>query len=1016
MEKNGKKYNQITLDERKVIEKLLRSNTPKRQIARLLNRSITTIRKEIKRGTIEQRTEIKTTSKRADIPLYESNYVYFAETAQNDYEKNRKNCGCKCKAVQCSEFLTYIEKQVKSKHWSLDGAAGYAKKNKLFKNTVTTQTLYNWVDMGICGIKNIDLPKKVQRKTHTQRVRQHKRIYGTSIEERPAYVDNRTMFGHWEGDGIVGKNKQGHLITLVERKTGIGLLFNVGDRKTDKIIDVLDTLEHEFGSLFPLVFKSITFDNGVEFANCKDMEKHNRTKIYYGVYTVRQVKGYEGVQLMPEFDVTISKNGEIYRYLINNATFESYLKFVKKDAETGKTVPLANTGVQLYDPDGNLIKMSYTYPTPTTIDTFYTNSEGWFVTPEKLKYGKGYSAVEVEAPHGYVLDSTPIYFDVTPNTMSDDNGITVVRISKSDKAQKGTIDITKLAESFTSVRFDGTYYQPVFSLTNNKGAEFKITAAEDITTPDGTIRAKKGEVVDNIIIGNGTTKSKPLYLGKYIVQETKAAPGCVLGNEAYEVTLSYAGQNIEITSSSLTITNERQKAEISLQKTLEQDELFGIGMNGEITNVRFALYCSEKLTASDGTSIPKDGLLEIINMNSDGTAVFNSDIPVGAKLYVQEYAADEHYQLSDKKYPVVFEYAGQETATVHISANNGEAINNELIRGSVLGKKVDEDGFTIAGALFGLFKNDETEFTKENAIMTCESNPIGIFMFKNIPYGNYIVREIQPAPAFALNETNYPVSITSHGQQIEITVENKFITGSVQVMKTDKLTGEKLSGAIFEVYVDVNSDKEYQKDIDKLVGTLDEMGAGIYQMNGLRYNGYFLCEKTAPTGFVKDDNYYYFQIANDLQVITIANGEGTEFVNAPIMGKVRIYKTDSTGKTPLKGAEFAVENSKGELIKTVVTDENGYAEFDLRYGEYFIYEKKAPAGYELNPEKAKINIKNDGQIINITVTNEKIKVEIPNTGADSSPMIYAVAALTVSSIAVIVLLVLRKKKQTKTKE
>lgn len=281
MEKNGKKYNQITLDERKVIEKLLRSNTPKRQIARLLNRSITTIRKEIKRGTVEQRTEVKTTSKRADIPLYESNYVYFAETAQNDYEKNRKNCGCKCKAVQCSEFLTYIEKQVKSKHWSLDGAAGYAKKNKLFKNTVTTQTLYNWVDMGICGIKNIDLPKKVQRKTHTQRVRQHKRIYGTSIEERPAYVDSRTMFGHWEGDGIVGKNKQGHLITLVERKTGIGLLFNVGDRKADKIIDVLDTLEHEFGSLFPLVFKSITFDNGVEFANCKEMEKHNRTKIYY---------------------------------------------------------------------------------------------------------------------------------------------------------------------------------------------------------------------------------------------------------------------------------------------------------------------------------------------------------------------------------------------------------------------------------------------------------------------------------------------------------------------------------------------------------------------------------------------------------------------------------------------------------------------------------------------------------------------------------------------------------------
>lgn len=695
----------------------------------------------------------------------------------------------------------------------------------------------------------------------------------------------------------------------------------------------------------------VTDENG--FAQTKDLP--------YGVYTVHQTKGNEGAQFMPDFDVTISKNGETYRYLINNATFESYLKFIKKDVETGETVPLANTAVQLYDPDGNLIKMTYTYPTPTTVDTFQTNSEGWFVTPEKLEYGKGYKAVEVEAPYGYVLDSTPVYFDVTSDTMSDDNGLTVVKISKSDKAQKGTIDIAKLAESFSSVQYDGTYYQPVFTLANNKGAEFKITAAEDIVTPNGTIRAKKGEIVDTVTIGDGTTKSKPLYLGNYTVQETKAATGYVLNSETYSVTLSYAGQNIEITSSSITITNDRQKAEISLKKILEQDSLFSIGMNGEITNVKFALYSDEKLTASDGTSIPKDGLLEIVNVSSDGTAIFNSDIPVGAKMYVKEYAANEHYQISEKKYPVTFTYAGEQTAVVNIAVNNGEEIDNELIRGSILGQKIDEDGFTISGTLFGLFKNDETEFTEETAIMTCESNPVGVFLFDNVPYGNYIVREIQPAPAFALNETLYPVSITSHGQQIEMTIENKFITGSVQAVKTDELTGEKLSGAVFEVFVDVNSDGEYQKGIDKLIGALDETETGIYRMDGIRYNGYFLHEKSASEGFVQDDKYYFFQITTDLQLVNIINGESSGFTNSPIMGKVRIYKTDHTGKIALQGAEFIVENADGEIIKTVVTNEKGYAEFDLRYGEYVIYEKKAPAGYKLNPDKANINIKENGR-------------------------------------------------------
>lgn len=120
-------------------------------------------------------------------------------------------------------------------------------------------------------------------------------------------------------------------------------------------------------------------ENG--FAQTKDMP--------YGIYTVHQVSGWEGSEQMPDFDVFISQNGATYRYLINNAPFNSFIKIVKQDAETGKTIPYAGAGFKIYDPDGNPVTMTFTYPTPTTIDVFYTNAEGSLVTPEKLPFGKG---------------------------------------------------------------------------------------------------------------------------------------------------------------------------------------------------------------------------------------------------------------------------------------------------------------------------------------------------------------------------------------------------------------------------------------------------------------------------------------------------------------------------------------------------------------------------------------------------------------------------------------------------
>ena len=156
-------------------------------------------------------------------------------------------------------------------------------------------------------------------------------------------------------------------------------------------------------------------ENG--FAQSKDMP--------YGIYTVKQTSGWEGRELMKPFDVFINQDGQTYRYLINNANFESYIKIVKKDAETGKTIPYAGAGFQIYDPSGSLVSMTFTYPEVTTIDTFYTTADGDLITPQTLEYGKGYSLVEVQAPYGYVLNSEPVYFDVVQENSEEESGITL---------------------------------------------------------------------------------------------------------------------------------------------------------------------------------------------------------------------------------------------------------------------------------------------------------------------------------------------------------------------------------------------------------------------------------------------------------------------------------------------------------------------------------------------------------------------------------------------------------------
>ena len=739
-------------------------------------------------------------------------------------------------------------------------------------------------------------------------------------------------------------------------------------------------------------------ENG--FAQTKDMP--------YGIYTVRQTSGWEGRELMKPFDVFISKDGQTYRYLINNANFESYIKVVKKDAETGNTIPYAGAGFQIYDPNGNLVTMTFTYPEVTTIDTFYTTADGELITPQTLEYGKGYSLVEVQAPYGYVLNSEPVYFDVMQENSEIDSGITVIEVVRSNMAQKGTITVSKSGEVFSSVNEAGGLYQPVYAVRGLEGAVYEITAAEDIYTLDGTLRASKGEVVDTVTTGaDGTAVSKELYLGKYEVKEITAPFGMVLNEETHAVELVYAGQNVAVTETATSFYNDRQRVEIDLIKRLMTDEAYGIGKNGEIFDVTFGLYAEKELTAADGTVIPADGLIEIISLDKNGSGKLKTDLPIGS-YYVKELATNSAYILNGQKYPVAFEYAGQEMATVHITANGGEAIENDIIYGSVSGKKSDEDGNALGGAVIGIFKTGAEKFTTENAIQTTVTAADGSFSFEKVPYGTWVIREIKSPTGFVLSEEEITVTIGAIDEVVEIELVNYFIKGNIELTKVDKdYPDNKLTGAEFEVYADTNGDGKLDSG-DKLLGTMTELDGGVYQMKELRYGKYLVREKTAPTGFVLDENVYSVSIEENGKTYIVENEAGVGFVNAAQKGSLKIVKTSSDGK--IEGFSFRVTGANG-YDQTFKTDKNGEIYIEgLRIGEYTVSEvnDSVSAGYILPADKqATVKV---GATTIVEMHNELR--DTPKTGDDFNLALWvSLAAASVLGAGVLGFVGFKKKKK-----
>lgn len=266
-------FSHLSETERGEFSAYLKMGLSLRSIAKKMERHVSTLSREKQRGTVDQ---IDTNRK-----PYQA---YYPDAGTRVYEEHRESSGCPSVMPKAAAFLQFAEEKILKDDWSPDAVVGYARKCAEWKGHYIpcAKTLYNWIDAGVLTIINMDLPLKLRRSTKKKRARQNKRVYGTSIEERPESVESREEFGHWEIDTVIGKKSNDEaLLTLVERKTRKELMMRLEGKDAFSVEKGLQTLLAPYRKDLTLVFKTITADNGSEFSDLDALGQKEGISIYF---------------------------------------------------------------------------------------------------------------------------------------------------------------------------------------------------------------------------------------------------------------------------------------------------------------------------------------------------------------------------------------------------------------------------------------------------------------------------------------------------------------------------------------------------------------------------------------------------------------------------------------------------------------------------------------------------------------------------------------------------------------
>ena len=592
------------------------------------------------------------------------------------------------------------------------------------------------------------------------------------------------------------------------------------------------------------VYTIITDENG--FASTKQFGNSERGNLPFDTYTVTEESPYPEYDIIAPFEVTVDEEGKTYSYILRNDTVDAPLSVQKVDKETGKVIPIAGAQFQILDENKKPITMEVHYPTPMEIDTFETDANGSFTLPEKLEHGS-YYLHETKAPEGYLLGVEDIPF-VVDQEFDWENPLS---ITYPDAPAKGKIRVTKT---------DKETDKPIPS-----GAEFTVTAAEDITTPDGTIRTEKGTVVATLTTDEkGKAETEALYLGKYMVKETKAPNGYLLNPKEFAVTLEYEDQETEIVYGNVTVPDELAKGKIRVKKT---DAETGSGLSG----AEFTVTAAEDITTPDGTIRTEKGTV-VATLTTDDKGKAETDKLYLGKYVIKETKAPEGYLLNPKEFEVTLAYKDQTTEIVY----GDVTVPNQPAKGQIeILKKDEETGNLLSGTEFTVTAAEDittpdgtVRAEKGTVVDTIVTDTTGIARSKELYLGKYVVKETKQPIGFIRPNQTWDVELKYADQKTELVKENLTIKNQPTEIIIDKKetgTDKPLEGVKFVIW---NKDKEDPIDPGmqhKEIYTTDANGK--IRLLYLEPGNYAVAEVESIPGYAWDDKMIYeFTITEDGRV------------------------------------------------------------------------------------------------------------------------------------------------------
>ncbi len=777
--------------------------------------------------------------------------------------------------------------------------------------------------------------------------------------------------------------------------------------------------------------------------------KATSIELPYGLYRVMETVPSKDYSTADDFFVNVTEDSRTPQDYSNNViideVFTAYLKLVKKDSETGKTVLLTDTTFKIkalsdvtfngkkFEAGDYIEYFVWDISEGFWKNTWTTDDTGTVLLNEKLSAGT-YELCEISSPYGYLLDSEPVQFTITNETSLETapDGNPIITAVKYDLSVKGIIEVEKTGEQLSGITTDEYgNIQFVYTEQGVDGAQFNIIADEDIYSADNQkdIIYNKNDIVETVTTVNGHAESSELPLGKYRVEETVAGNGFVLNTEPQYAELTYEDQYTALVFNSTSFVNERQKFELETEK---QD----IDTHESLSGATFGLYASEDIYAYSYISdyiindplVEKGTLIETVTTDETGKVKFSADLPVNYSFEIRELNAPVGYASTEYSFEFKTDYQGQDTANVVFTP----LFENEITKIEVSKKDITNDE-EISGAFLAVYAPDANEFIDawtSGSDGYNEDGTIKPHLIKGLEVGKtYRLEEIIAPYGYAVaNEVEFTVLDTGEIQSVEM--KDEMVFGQLKWTKTGEIfnqsvTGatefgatlspvwnvDNLSGAEITIYAaqDITIGNHTYYKADEVIETLTSSADEEVLSSKLPVGQYYYLETKTPNGYITDTNKHYFRVldtrVNELQVITstLENTRPTFDIDmTKVLEEQNIFLNEEAYKDIVFGI-YAKEDiinyygdaeiPAGSLIATSGIDENGHLIDvpDLPFGIYYIKELATNSQYVLNDTEYEFELIYQGEdvskqtvvINNGTIENELARGQIKVIKKDS---------------------------------